>query len=324
MTMKDAGLIPVTIKTVKLNGTGNISVQLIAQDGNLLPPYFPGAHIDVFIPELGPRQYSLCGENGNGEYYEICVKLAEYSTGGSHFIHHHFRPGDSLTISAPRNHFPLPDAGKYLFFAGGIGITPLLAMAEHIAKQQIEFELHYSVSDSEHIAFLPRLTAPALAKNVFIHDSSANDSLRHNTPLSLCQPDENTRVLACGPDGFIQRLEDIMRTHHWQENQLSFERFSNANIGKDAENQAFHIQLNSTGQRYLVGPKQSIAEVLLSAGVDIMLSCEQGICGSCITDVIDGIPDHRDCVLTEEEKAENTQITLCCSRSKSPVLVLDL
>lgn len=322
--MKDAGLLPVTIKTVEINGAGNISLQLIAQDNSLLPPYFPGAHIDVFIPQAGPRQYSLCGENGNREYYEICVKLAENSTGGSHFIHHHFRPGDSLTISAPRNHFPLPDAGKYLLFAGGIGITPLLAMAEHIAKQQIEFELHYFVSDSEHIAFLPRLTAPALAKHVFLHNSSANDSLRHATPLSLCQPDENTRVLACGPDGFTQRLAEIMQTHHWQENQLSFERFSNVNQDKDEESQAFHIQLNSTGQRYLVGPKQSIAEVLLSARVDIMLSCEQGICGSCITDVIDGIPDHRDCVLTEEEKAENTQITLCCSRSKSPVLVLDL
>ncbi|WP_447868385.1 PDR/VanB family oxidoreductase [Rahnella aceris] len=324
MTMKDAGLIPVTIKTANINGVGNISLQLVAQQGSLLPAYLPGAHIDVFIPELGPHQYSLCSENNSGEYYEICVKLAENSTGGSHFIHHHFRPGDNLTISPPRNHFPLPQAGRYLLFAGGIGITPLLAMAEHLAEQQIEFELHYSVSDREHIAFLPRLTAPALAKHVFFHDSSANDSLRHNTPLSLLQPDENTRVMACGPDGFIQRLKDIMQTHHWQENQLSFERFSNANLNNETDSQAFHIQLNSTGQRYLVGPHQTIAEILLSARVDIMLSCEQGICGSCITDVIDGIPDHRDCVLTEEEKAENTQITLCCSRSKSPVLVLDL
>ncbi len=324
MTMKDAGSIPVTIKSMEINGTGNISLQLVPQQNGLLPPYLPGAHIDVFIPETGPRQYSLCSENSNGEYYEICVKLADNSTGGSHYIHHHFRPGDNLTISPPRNHFPLPDAGKYLFFAGGIGITPLLAMAEEIAHQGIEFELHYSVSDSEQIAFLPRLTAPALAKNVFIHDSGANDSLRHHTPLSLCQPDENTRVMACGPDGFIQRLQEIMRTHHWQENQLSFERFSNTEMNNDTAGNEFHIQLSSTGQRYLVGRDQTIAEVLLSARVDIMLSCEQGICGSCITDVIDGIPDHRDCVLTDAEKAENTQITLCCSRSKSPVLVLDL
>ncbi|MBU9826457.1 PDR/VanB family oxidoreductase [Rahnella perminowiae] len=324
MTMKDAGLIPVTIKTIDDNGVGNMSLHLVAQQGSRLPAYLPGAHIDVFIPQLGPRQYSLCSEHNDGEYYEICVKLAEPSTGGSHFIHHHFAPGDHLTISAPRNHFPLPQAGRYLLFAGGIGITPLLAMAEKIAQQQIEFELHYYLSDTEKAAFLPRLTRPALAQHVFLHDSSANDSLRHNTPLSLCHPEENTQVLACGPDGFIERLKDIMRTHHWQENQLSFERFSNTNLNNETDSQPFHIQLGSGGPRYLVGPRQTIAEVLLSAGVDIMLSCEQGICGSCITDVIDGIPDHRDCVLTEEEKAENTQITLCCSRAKSPVLILDL
>ena len=324
MTMKDAGLIPVTIKLMNPNGSGNISLQLVAQQGGVLPAYLPGAHIDVFIPQSGPRQYSLCSENNHGEYYEICVKLAENSTGGSHFIHHHFRPGDNLTISSPRNHFPLPEAGRYLLFAGGIGITPLLAMAEQIAQQQIEFELHYFVSGNEQTAFLPRLTAPALAKHFFLHDSGANDSLRYHTPLSLRQTDHNTRVMACGPDGFIQRLQEIMQEHHWQPAQLSFERFSNTNLNNDTDGKEFHIELRSTGQRFLIGRHQTIAEVLLSAKVDIMLSCEQGICGSCITDVIDGIPDHRDCVLTAEEKAENTQITLCCSRSKSSVLVLDL
>ncbi|WP_410009691.1 PDR/VanB family oxidoreductase [Pantoea agglomerans] len=322
--MKDAGLIPVTIRAIGENGKGNISLQLVAQHGGLLPSYLPGAHIDVFIPDLGARQYSLCTENHSGEYYEICVKRAENSTGGSHFIHHHFSAGDKLTVSAPRNHFPLPSAGRYLLFAGGIGITPLLTMAEQLAQQQIEFELHYYIADQTKAAFIPRLKAPALAKNLFLHDSGANDSLRNATPLSLCHPDENTRVMACGPDGFIQRLEEIMQAHHWQKNQLSFERFSNAKINNDTDEKEFHIQLASTGERYLVGPNQSIAEVLLSAKVDIMLSCEQGICGSCITDVIDGIPDHRDCVLTDEEKAENTQITLCCSRAKSPILVLDL
>lgn len=322
--MKDAELIPVTITAADINGVGNISLQLIAQQGGLLPAYLPGAHIDVYIPEIGPRQYSLCGEHSNGEYYEICVKLAEPSRGGSHFIHHHFHPGDSLTISAPRNHFALPAAGRYLLFAGGIGITPLLTMAEQLENQHIEFELHYFFSVSQQAAFLPRLTAPVLAKQIFLHDSSKNDSLRHNTPLSLCQPDENTQVVACGPDGFIQRLEEIMQEYHWQNDQLSFERFSNANSNNNANGLEFHIQLKSSGQRYLVSPHQTIAEVLLSARVNIMLSCEQGICGSCITDVVEGIPDHRDCVLTEDEKAENTQITLCCSRSKSPVLVLDL
>jgi len=324
MTMKDVGLIPVIIKNIEINGTGNISLQLIRLHGGLLPAYLPGAHIDIYIPGIGPRQYSLCSEQCNGEYYEVCVKLAENSSGGSLFIHHHFRSGDSLNISAPRNHFALPAAGRYLLFAGGIGITPLLTMAEQLAQQHIAFELHYFISDSQQAAFLPRLTAPGLVKQVFLHDSSKNDSLRHNIPPSLSRPDKNTRVMACGPDGFIQRLEDIMQEYHWQNNQLSFERFSNTLVNNDTRNLDFHIQLKSSGKRYLVSPHQTIAEVLLSARVDIMLSCEQGICGSCITDVVEGIPDHRDCVLTEDEKAENTQITLCCSRSKSPVLILDL
>jgi vanillate O-demethylase ferredoxin subunit len=322
--MKEAEVIPVTIKTIAENGSGNLLLELIPQPGYLLPHYLPGAHIDIFIPDVGPRQYSLCGEENNGDSYEVCVKLAEASSGGSYFIHHTYKPGDSLTISAPRNHFPLPEAERYLLLAGGIGITPLLAMAEEIARRGNQFELHYYVSTRQQTAFPERLSAQKLAPYVFLHYSDANDSLRHKTPASLTQPTAQTKVMACGPDGFIQRLQTIMQQYNWQPDQLHFERFSNAELTQQTHNTAFHIELNSTGQRYLVSPNQTIAQVLLSARVDIMLSCEQGICGSCITDVIDGIPDHRDCVLTEEEKAENTQITLCCSRSRSPLLVLDL
>lgn len=322
--MKDAEIIPVTIKAMTENGAGNLSLQLIAQQNYSLPKYLAGAHIDVYIPEIGPRQYSLCSEKSHGEYYEVCVKLAEKSSGGSHHIHHHFKPGDSLTISAPRNHFPLPDAKRYLLLAGGIGITPLLAMAEEIATAGGEFELHYYVSNALQTAFLPRLSSAALVDRVFFHYSDANDSLRNKTPHSLTQSSPQTRVIACGPDGFIQRLQDIMHQHNWQPDQLHFERFSNPELTSQTGNSEFHIELSSTGQRFLVSPDQTIAEVLLSAKVDIMLSCEQGICGSCITDVISGIPEHRDCVLTDEEKAENTQITVCCSRAKTSVLVLDL
>ncbi|MGB9096768.1 PDR/VanB family oxidoreductase [Erwinia sp.] len=322
--MKDAEIIPVTIKAMTENGSGNLSLQLIAQQNYSLPTYSPGAHIDLFIPEVGPRQYSLCSEETHGEYYEVCVKLAEISSGGSQHVHHHFKPGDSLTISAPRNHFPLPEAKHYLLLAAGIGITPLLAMAEEIARNGGDFELHYYLSTARQTAFLPRLSASILADRVFLHYSDANDSLRNTTPQALTQSDPQTRVVACGPDGFIQRLQDIMQQHHWQPDQLHFERFSNPELTNQTGNTEFHIELSSTGQRFLVSPDQTIAQVLLSAKVDIMLSCEQGICGSCITDVIDGIPDHRDCVLTDEEKADNTQITVCCSRAKSSLLVLDL
>lgn len=322
--MKDEKLIPVIVNRLSNNGSGNILLQLFAEQGTHLPAYSAGAHIDIFIPDLGPRQYSLCSESSAGEYYEVCVKLASLSSGGSHYIHKILKQGDRLTISAPRNHFPLPEAKKYLLFAGGIGITPLLAMAEQAARQGADFELHYYVSREQETAFIARCAASALASNVFFHYSNANDSLRHKTPACLREQHADTAVIACGPDGFIQRLQDIMQEYHWQPEQLSFERFTNAQLNNQPNCSPFYIQLGSSGQRYLVSPDQTIAEVLLTAGADIMLSCEQGICGSCITDVIEGIPDHRDCVLTEEEREENTQITVCCSRSKSPLLVLDL
>lgn len=322
--MKALELIPVIVNRLSHNGTGNISLQLVAEHGGPLPEYSAGAHIDLNIPEIGPRQYSLCGEHGNREYYEICIKLAPNSSGGSQYIHQKLQQGQRLTVSAPRNHFPLPQAGHYLLFAGGIGITPLLAMAEEIAKQGLDFELHYYLSRAQDTAFISRCAAPDLADKIFFHYSDANDSLRRQTPACLRHPRAESAVIACGPDGFIQRLQDIMQQHQWRPGQLSFERFSNLQLTPAAGNQPFYIQLSSSGERYLVGPDQTIAEILLSAGADIMLSCEQGICGSCITNVLEGVPDHRDCVLTEEEKRDNTQITVCCSRSKSPVLVLDL
>lgn len=322
--MKDLELIPVIVNRLSNNGSGNISLQLVAEQGGYLPAYSAGAHIDIFIPEAGARQYSLCSQKSNGEYYEVCVKRASLSAGGSHYIHQKLKQGDRLMISSPRNHFPLPSAKNYLLFAGGIGITPLLAMAEEISNQGIDFELHYYVSREQQTAFISRCAAPKLANNVFLHYSDANDSLRRRTPGCLRNPHPDTAVVACGPDGFIQRLQDIMQQNHWQPEQLSFERFTNAQLNNRQDKTSFYIQLNSSGQRFLVGPDQTIAEVLLSAGADIMLSCEQGICGSCITDVLEGIPDHRDCVLTEEERDENTQITVCCSRAKSPLLVLDL
>ncbi|WP_174509212.1 PDR/VanB family oxidoreductase [Klebsiella oxytoca] len=322
--MKDGDLIPVLVKEISPNGLGNLSLTLIPEAGKIFPEYSAGAHIDIIIPGIGPRQYSLCGMSGHRECYEVCVKLSDLSSGGSHYLHHALKAGDRLSVSRPRNHFPLPAAGRYLLLAGGIGMTPLLAMAEELAQQQIDFELHYYVSTSRHVAFSTRLAMLSMAGKIVIHSSDEGDSLRHHPPTCLTLPDDDTAVIACGPDGFIQRLQDIMKIYAWPISQLSFERFTPASLNSGVENNSFYIELASTGERMLVAAEHTIAEVLLHARVEVMLSCEQGICGSCITDVIDGIPEHRDSVLTAEEKAGNNQITLCCSRSKTPVLVLDL
>ncbi len=322
--MKDGDLIPVSVKEISPNGLGNLSLKFIPETGEIFPGYSAGAHIDIMIPGIGPRQYSLCGIPDHRQSYEICVRLADISSGGSRYLHQQLKPGDRLSISRPRNHFPRPEAGRYLLLAGGIGITPLLAMAEELALQQIDFEIHYYVATARHVAFAARLEQLSAAGNIVIHCSDEGDSLRQRPPACLTAPEADIAVIACGPDGFIQRLQDMMKIYGWQPSQFSFERFTPVGMNNDVANKSFYIELASTGQRLQVAPEQTIAQVLLHARIEVMLSCEQGICGSCITDVIDGIPEHRDGVLTAEEKAGNRQITLCCSRAKTPVLVLDL
>lgn len=175
--MKDGDLIPVSVKEISPNGLGNLSLKFIPEDGKIFPGYSAGAHIDIMIPGIGPRQYSLCGMPDQRQSYEICVKLGAVSSGGSRYLHHELKPGDRLSISRPRNHFPLPAARRYLLLAGGIGMTPLLAMAEEIARQELDFEIHYYVATARHVAFAARLEQLSAAGNVVIHCSDEGDSL---------------------------------------------------------------------------------------------------------------------------------------------------
>ena len=197
-------------------------------------------------------------------------------------------------------------------------------MADAIAARKGELELHYYVASSRQTAFSPRLAQLAASGTVAIHCSEEGESFRQQIPPCLTAPDPDTAVVACGPEGFIQRLRSVMDEYRWSPSQFVFERFTPAAENNTAAKNAFYIELASSGQRLQVAADQTIAQVLQHAGVEVMLSCEQGMCGSCITGVLDGIPEHRDSVLTAEEKAGNDQITLCCSRAKSPVLVLDL
>lgn len=321
--MHSHDLISVSVGEIRPNGEGNLSLILQAAAGEILPTYSAGAHIDIIIPGIGPRQYSLCGMPDRGNGYEVCIRLTDTSTGGSRYLHQQLKAGDRLAISPPRNHFPLPEAGRYLLFAGGIGITPLLAMAEAIAARKgagAALLCRQRAPDG----LLPRLTQLAAGGTVAIHCSEEGASFRQRIPACLTTPDPDTAVVACGPEGFIQRLQSVMEEYRWSPSQFVFERFTPATENNTAAKNAFYIELASSGQRLQVAADQTIAQVLQHAGVEVMLSCEQGMCGSCITGVLDGIPEHRDSVLTAEEKAGNDQITLCCSRAKSPGLVLDL
>lgn len=317
-------LLELEVACVALEGDGNLRFELRSAGGGALPGFEPGAHIDLHMGNGLVRQYSLSGSPRRSHRYELCVRLDSASRGGSKWMHSAVRPGQKLFASVPRNHFALPVASRHLLFAAGIGITPIIAMAETLAADDRPFELHYYVSRRTDVAFAERLDFPDMAGKVFIHVSEEGHSLRAGPPTVLRLADDATMVMTCGPAGFIATLEEQAIAHGWQAGQLRHERFSVDTSKVEGPRAAFMVEVASSGMRYAIPEHQSIAEVLLGAGVPLGLSCEQGICGSCLTRVLAGIPEHNDSVQSDAERAANSHMTLCCSRSRSDLLVLDL
>ncbi|MBA1204843.1 oxidoreductase [Pseudomonas capeferrum] len=299
------------------------SYELASVDDSPLPAFSAGAHIDVHLPNGLIRQYSLCNHPQERHRYLIGVLKDAASRGGSASLHEQVHAGSRLQISEPRNLFPLVhEARRSLLFAGGIGITPILCMAERLAHSGADFELHYCARASERAAFVQRLNASAFADRVFLHfDEQPQTAL--DTARVLAAPEDNAHVYVCGPGGFMQHILDTARAQGWQENCLHREYFAaipvdNSNDGR------FSVKVASTGQIIEVPADKTVVQALESQGIEITLSCEQGICGTCLTRVLEGVPEHRDLFLTEEEQALNDQFTPCCSRSKTPLLVLDI
>jgi vanillate O-demethylase ferredoxin subunit len=209
-----------------------------------------------------------------------------------------------------------------LLFAGGIGITPILAMAEHLAQTGAAFELHYCARSLERAAFVERLRQAPYADRVFLHFDEAPETAL-DTARVLAAPSEDVHLYVCGPGGFMQHVLDTARAQGWQDACLHREYFAAAPTDTRADG-SFSVKLASSGQVFEVPKDRSVVQVLESHGIEIPISCEQGVCGTCLTRVLEGVPEHRDMFLTEAEQACNDQFTPCCSRSKTPVLVLDL
>lgn len=300
------------------------SFELTTVDGSPLPPFEPGAHIDVHLPNGLIRQYSLCpGAEQEGRYL-IAVLLEPASRGGSAAVHR-LQVGDRLRIAAPRNHFPLQaDAQRSLLLAGGIGITPLLAMAEHLASRGADFVLHYGTRSAARMAFAERLRQNALAAQVHLHldDGAPEQKLVLDQALGPVSP--GTHIYVCGPGGFMDWVLTGARQAGWPEEQLHREYFAAPARPQDTEDGAFQIQIGHGGALHTVPTGRSVIEVLNEHGIKVPVSCEQGVCGTCVTRVLEGQPDHRDSYLTEQERAANDCFLPCCSRARSPLLVLDL
>ncbi|HKT99523.1 MAG TPA: PDR/VanB family oxidoreductase [Paraburkholderia sp.] len=301
-----------------------VSFEFASPDGRELPAFDAGAHIDVHVPGGLVRQYSLCNAPAERHRYQIAVLRDAQSRGGSAAMHEAVQEGDEIRIGAPRNHFPLAQGNvKHLLLAGGIGLTPLLCMAGQLDRAGAQFEMHYCARSRTRAAFLERIAGSAWSQRVQYHFDDGDDAQRLDLRALLATPQPDTHLYVCGPQGFMQAVLDTARAALWPELQLHYEFFAAppASHTNDAE---FEVRLARSGRIVAIPAERTITQALADAGVEVPVSCEQGICGTCITRVLDGEPDHRDLYLSPEEQARNDQFLPCCSRAKSKLLVLDL
>lgn len=317
-------MIEVVVAAKTLEAEDIISLELASADGTALPAFEPGAHIDVHLSNDMIRQYSLCNPCDETDRYKICVLKDPDSRGGSIALHNQVEVNDRLRISEPRNLFPMAaEAKRSLLFAGGIGITPLLGMAQTLAAENSDFELHYSGRDENKMAFIDQLSGSSFSERVHLHISHGDPSRRLNADPILTTPETGTHIYVCGPVAFMEYVLDRAVANGWPSSQLHREYFSGAQEPQSEEG-SFEVEIKSTGQVFQVPPGRTALHVLEDAGFDIPVSCEEGICGTCLTRVLEGEPDHRDLFMTEEERALNDKFTPCCSRARSGRLVLDL
>ncbi|SFV11577.1 PDR/VanB family oxidoreductase [Pseudoduganella namucuonensis] len=303
---------------------GICSFELAAADGVALPPFEPGAHIDVHLDGGLVRQYSLCPGPGQAGRYLLGVLREPVSRGGSAAMHA-LKTGQRLHISAPRNHFPLArDAQRHVLFAGGIGITPLLAMAEHLAASGCDFALHYCARAASRMAFAERIRAGIVGERATFHADDGGPQQKLDLDAALGEPREGVHVYVCGPGGFMDWVLSGARARGWPEDRLHKEYFAAPSQPAGARDQPFEVQIGRGGAIHTVPAGLSVLEVLARNGIDIPVSCEQGVCGTCLTRVLEGTPEHRDVFLTDQERAANDSFTPCCSRARSARLVLDL
>ena len=300
-----------------------VSLELGRADGGPLPGFAAGSHIDVHIrPDL-IRQYSLCNHPEEKHRYLIGVLRDPASRGGSAAIHDEIREGDLITISEPKNHFALARARRSLLLAGGIGVTPLLCMAERLAHTGADFELHYCTRSADRVAFRPRIEASDFAGHVHYHYDDGDAAQKLDLDELLGVPDHSSHLYVCGPTGFIDHVCKAAQTHGWRTQNVHFEHFGAAPVDSSAD-QAFEVELASTGEVFTIPPGQAVTQVLKQHGVDIPVACERGVCGTCVTHILEGTPEHRDQFLSDAEKVGNDQFTPCCSRARTALLVLDL
>jgi vanillate O-demethylase ferredoxin subunit len=322
--MTDELRLSVRVAARRDEAEGIVSFELVSVTNEALPAFSAGAHIDVEVAPGVVRQYSLCNNPHDRERYEIGVLRDPNSRGGSIALHQ-FQEGECLRISAPRNHFELhAGAERSLLFAGGIGVTPILCMAERLAAIGADFRMFYGARSLARCAFRNRILKNAFADRVSFHFDDGDASQKLDLAGALGAPTPGTHVYVCGPSGFIHAVQTAAVRLGFSDSQLHREYFAADKEEMFADGGAFELRLASTGVTLSIPGNRTVLDVLREHGVKVPTSCEQGVCGACLTRVLEGIPEHRDFYLTNDERAVGNQFLPCCSRSKTPVLIVDL
>lgn len=320
MTDPGGDLLDVTIIRRAAEADGIISLELAASDGQPLPRFEAGAHIDVHVADGVVRQYSLCSDPADVLGYRLAILLEASSRGGSANIHAQFQPGQTIRIGAPRNAFRLvEDARRSILVAGGIGVTPLYAMAHRLQAIGADFDFHYCTRSGARTAFREELRRASFAERLTVHIDDEGDALEPD--VAFAQPEPGTHLYICGPAGFIDYISAAAARLGWAKANVHVEHFG-AEI--DSTGDSFTVEARRSGLTLTIPGDKTIAQILLANGVDVPLSCEQGVCGTCVTRVLEGKPDHRDMFLSEDEQEAGEEMAICCSRSKTPMLVLDI
>jgi ferredoxin-NADP reductase len=297
---------------------GVVSLTLRDPDGGPLPAWEPGAHVDLRLAPGLVRQYSLCGDPADRHAWRLAVLREAGGRGGSAHVHDRLRAGARLKARGPRNHFPLVPAGRYLFIAGGIGITPILPMVAAARAAGAEWRLLYGGRNRASMAFLDELAHHGGA--VFIRPQDETGLL--GLGEALAEPRDDTAVYCCGPEPLLAAVEE--RCSVWPRGTLHVERFAPKSSGETTPDHELEVVLTRSGLTMTVPPGTSILQAVEEAGVSVLSSCREGTCGTCETAVLEGIPDHRDSVLTGDERDSHEFMMICVSRSRDGRLVLDL
>jgi vanillate O-demethylase ferredoxin subunit len=311
-------LLHLRVRRVRREAAEVVSVAMAAEDGSALPAFAPGAHLRFHLPSGIVRQYSLCGDCTETSAYEVAVKLEPASRGGSTAMHA-LREGDRVAVFGPWNNFEVDwSAAHSVFIAGGIGITPLLAMWREAHRRDASCELHYFARSPEHAAFLSQFEGIG---RVFLHFGLDASAVRPKLDQIFSGCAKNATAYLCGP----QPLMDTARTAAAGFGlQVRSESFGAASAPVSLAGDTFTVRLAKSGVELPVPKGKSILDVIERAGIEADSSCREGVCGICFASVLEGVPDHRDEFLSEDARKEGKSIALCVSRSLSPVLVLDL